>query len=214
MAWASIDRYLLIFYSRHPNTFFRHDVPILSVFAFVVVWYIVVTCTHSCSTNWLDGTQFLCGGPCFNNNIGISTADWILIVLLPTLLIVVFNALLLGRVIFQKRQRVSVFDNRLFKWRKARKLLFQLISIIFAYLITQFPLAIFSLVRLFGPADFLIHVSLVWLFYTPYVIYIIVPFAYVATTKECKKRICGSQYRVHPIVIRVDNRIQKQQTYV
>ncbi|CAF0995191.1 unnamed protein product [Rotaria sordida] len=196
MAWASIDRYLLIFFHRLRDTFLRHDVPILGLCAFVVGWYITVTFTHSCRENWFDGTQFLCGGPCFVSSTVILTVDWILIVLLPTLVIVAFNILLLGRVIFQKCRRRPGFEGRSFTWRKNRKLLIQLLAIIIVYFITQLPLAIFSIVRLFGPADFLLDISLIWLFYTPYLIYIIIPFAYIATTKECRKQICGWQRRV------------------
>ncbi|CAF2803105.1 unnamed protein product [Rotaria sp. Silwood2] len=196
MAWASIDRYLLIFFYRLRDTFLRHDVPLMSVCVFVVGWYIILTFTHSCRENWFDGTQFLCGGPCFASDTVIVTADWILIVLLPTLLIVAFNLLLLGRVIFQKCRRQPGFERRAFTWRKNRKLLIQLLAIIFVYFITQLPLAIFSVVRLFGPADFLIDISLIWLFYTPYIIYIIMPFAYIATTKECQKQLSGWQHTV------------------
>jgi hypothetical protein len=213
MAWASIDRYLLVFFSPTRNTYLRHDIPLMGVCAFVVGWYTTLTLTHSCSNNWFDGTQFLCGGPCFSTDIRTVTADWILIVLLPTLLIVVFNSLL-GRIIIKKyRQRVN-FNNRSFTWRKNRKLLAQLLSIIFVYFVTQLPLAIFSLVRLFGPAEFLINISLIWLFYTPYLIYIIVPFAYIATTKECNKRICLRWYQVNPVVIALPHQPKQRTTPV
>lgn len=190
MAWASIDRYLLIFHYRLRDTFLRHDIPILGTCTLVVIWYITLTFTHPCEPDWFDGTQFLCGVPCFGSDTAVVTADWVLIVLLPTVLIVAFNLLLLGRVLFQKCRRHPGFERRSFAWRKNRKLLIQLLGIIFVYCITQLPLAIFSLVRLFGPPDFLIDISLLWLFYTPYLIYIIVPFAYVATTKECQKQLC------------------------
>ena len=201
MAWASIDRYLLIFFSSTRNTFFRHDIPLVSVCAFVVSWYATLTFTHPCSENWYDGTQFLCGGPCFATDIRILTADWITIVLLPTLLIVLFNSALLARVWVRRYRRRVTFNNRSFTWRKNRKLLVQLLSIIFVYFVTQLPLAVFSIIRVFGPADFLIDVSLIWLFYTPYLIYIIVPFAYVVTTKECQERICPRRHIISPVVV-------------
>lgn len=206
MAWVSIDRYLLIFSSRNKDTFLRHDGPILLICLFVTIWYIVLTFTFTCTKTLSHGTQFLCGGPCFNSNVAVETADWILIVLLPTFIIVLFTAVLLSRVLFQKCRRFTAFDNRSFTWRKNRKLLIQLSAIIIVYFVTQFPLSIFSIVRLLGPPHFLSNISLVWLYYTPYLIYIAVPFAYLATNKECRKRLSKSQHRVEPIVFKMQHR--------
>ncbi len=201
MAWASIDRYLLIFRHRPRHTFLRHDVPLLMICIFVVGWYIIVTLTHPCSENWFDGNRFLCGGPCFNSSIITVTADWILIVLLPALLIVVFNLILFGRVLVQKCRHRPGFDRNLLPWRKTRNLLAQLLGIILTFLIAQVPLVILSLVQIFGPADFLINISLIWLYYMPYLIYIVTPFAYVATTKNCQKCICKRQHRIEVAAI-------------
>ncbi|CAF4167672.1 unnamed protein product [Adineta steineri] len=52
MAWASIDRYLLIFHHRLRTTFIRHDLPLASICIFVVSWYITITLTHPCSEDW------------------------------------------------------------------------------------------------------------------------------------------------------------------
>jgi hypothetical protein len=193
-AWASIDRYLLIFGHRVRNTFVKHDLPLLIICIFVVGWYISVTVTHRCDAHWFDGTQFLCGGPCFDS-------DRILIVLLPALLIIAFNLLLFGRVMFQKYRHHPGFQKRSFTWRKNRKLLIQLLPIAFVFLTAQVPLVILSLVHLFGPADFLIDVSSIWLYYAPYLIYIVTPFAYIATTKECQKRICGRRHHVAAMAV-------------
>lgn len=213
MAWASIDRYLLIFMPYNQDTFLRHDAPLLGVSFSVIIWYIIVTLTHSCNKTWLDGYHFLCGGPCFNDNLWLVTADWILIVLLPTFLIVVFNALLLGRVILQDWGQWSLFNSRSFMRRKNKMLIIQLLSVIIVYLVTQFPLAIFSIVRLLGPSNFLIDVSLIWLFYTPYLIYIFVPFAYVATTKECQKYLRKPKQRVRPVILAISYRPKDHSTF-
>jgi len=161
----------------------------------------IVTLTHPCSENSFDGTQFLCGGPCFSSSIITVTADWILIVLLPALLIIVFNLLLFGRVALQKCQHRHSFERRVLTWRKTRKVLVQLLGIILTFLITQVPLVILSLVQLFGPADFLIGISYIWLYYMPYLIYIVTPFAYIATTKDCQKCICKRQHRIEAVAM-------------
>ncbi|UJR17831.1 hypothetical protein I4U23_004730 [Adineta vaga] len=107
MAWASIDRYLLIFYQLLRPTFIRHDLPLLIIGIFIVSWYIIITFTHPCSEDWFDKTKFLCGGPCFNTSAMTATIDWILIVLIPALLIIVVNLVLLEKVLFQKCRRLS-----------------------------------------------------------------------------------------------------------
>ena len=86
-------------------------------------------------------------------------------------------------------------------------MLVQLLAISFVFLITQVPLVIIALVQLFGRADFLIDISHVWLYYSPYLIYVVTPFAYVATTKDCQKRICGRRLRVNTIVMNILHRI-------
>ena len=45
-AWASIDRYLLIFYHRLLSTFTRSDLPLIIIHVFVVLWYVIITITH------------------------------------------------------------------------------------------------------------------------------------------------------------------------
>lgn len=208
MAWASIDRYLLIFFHRLRSTFLRHDLPLVIIHVFIVSWYIIITLTHPCSENWFDGTAFLCGGPCFNSDPASATADWVFIVLLPALVVVVFNLFLVVSVLFQKYRRRPGFQRRSFSWRQNRKLLVQLLAISFVFLITQIPLVILALVQLFGPPDFLIDISHIWLYYSPYMIYIVTPFAYVATTKQCRKRICGRWLRTNTIRMAPSNRAQ------
>ena len=199
-AWASIDRYLLIFF-RNQNTFLRHDLPILVIFIFLIIWYLIVTLTHPCRQDRFDGNEFLCGGPCFNDNVVTATADWIVIVLLPALLIAVFNCLLLIRVLMQKHRRRTGLVRRTFSWRKKLKLFIQLLSVSLVYLIAQVPLVMISLVHLFGPTNFLIDISHIWLYYMPYLIYIVTPFAYVATTKECQKYFRKWRNRVEPVAM-------------
>ena len=199
-AWASIDRYFLIFF-RNRNTFLRHDLPILVVFISLIVWYATVTLTHPCRTDRFDGNEFLCGGLCFNDDVITATTDWVLIVLLPALLIVVFNVLLLVRVLVQKHRRRLGLAQRAFSWRKNMKIFIQLLSVSLVYLITQVPLVIISIVHLFGPDNFLVDISHIWLYCMPYLIYIVTPFAYVATTKDCRKHFCKWRNRIEPVAI-------------
>ena len=206
MAWASIDRYLLIFHYRLRSSFVRHGVPLIGLCSFVTVWYACLTLTHPCEDNWFDGSQFLCGGPCFGTSLIVVTIDWILIVLIPAVLIVVFSLLLLGRAMDQKCRRRPGFQPRSFTWRQNRKLLVQLLAISITFLVTQIPLVLFTLVHLLGSPGFLIDVTLIWLYYTPYLIYLVTPFAYIATTKECRTRIWAWRSRVEPAVVIMGSR--------
>ncbi|CAF0752155.1 unnamed protein product [Adineta ricciae] len=200
MAWASIDRYLLIFCHRLLSTFTRCDLPLIIIHGFVILWYVIITITHPCTENWFDGTRFLCGGPCFNMYSVTAMADWILIVLMPAMILIIVNLLLLVRIFVQKLWLRSSFNNRRLQWRKTANLLIQLLGITIVFLITQVPLAILCLVQIFLVPDFLIDISHIWLYYMPYFIYMTTPFAYIVTTKECRTRIFRQQqHRIYPV---------------
>ena len=59
--------------------------------------------------------------------------------------------------------------------------------IIVVFLFTQIPLTIFAVIRLAFDPNFLNSILTLWYYFTPYLIYLMIPFAYVITTKEVSK---------------------------
>ena len=204
MAVASLERYILIFWSRqlHRIVFCRrlvHYVPLVSALTFSTIWYAALLVLHPCAAGTtFDYTSFVCGGACYQSSRVWATLDWILSSLTPVLLIICLNSLLLGQVVLGKRHIRQALT-----WRKTRKMVIQLSATVFLYLITQIPLGIISVISQFGPmSDGLSYVTFVWLYYLPYCIYLMSPFAYVLTTKECHgyfQRVLNSVHRANLI---------------
>jgi hypothetical protein len=196
MAVASLERYILIFWSRqlHRTALRRrlvHYIPLVVPMAFVTIWYTALLVLRPCSTNTgFDYTSFVCGGACYQSNRVWATVDWILTSLIPVFLIICLNSLLLGQVVLEKRHVRQALT-----WRKTRKMVIQLSATVFLYLVTQIPVAIISVISQFGPmSDGLSYFTLVWLYYLPYCIYLLSPFAYVLTTKECHRYLRRAQH--------------------
>ena len=187
MAVASLERYILIFWSRqlHRTVLRRrlvHYVPLVSALTFSTIWYAALLVLHPCAAGTtFDYTSFVCGGACYQSSRVWATLDWVLSSLTPVLLIICLNSFLLGQVVLEKRH-----VHQALTWRKTRKMVIQLSATVFLYLIAQMPQAIISVISQFGPmSDGLSYVTFVWLYYLPYCIYLLSPFAYVLTTKEC-----------------------------
>ena len=186
MAFASIERFVLIFYSNiimgsKQRELWFHYIAMIFCCVIVIIWYTVLIFIYPC-VNMFDFTLFLCNSACYQWNVLIGTIDWIGTVLLPVVIVIFFNLLLLIRAILQKRRIRSLFN-----WRRTRKMIIQLLAVVFVFLCTQVPLAIFAVIRLAFISDFLNSILTLWYYFTPYLIFLMTPFAYVITTKEVSK---------------------------
>jgi hypothetical protein len=215
MAFASIERFVLIFYwnfitgSQHRKLWF-HYIPMLFCCTSVLIWYIVLIFIYPCE-NMFDYTMFLCNSACYQSNVLIGILDWMGTVLLPVVIVILFSLLLLIRAILQKR-RLHLPLN----WRRTRKMIIQLLAVVFVFLCTQVPLSIFAIVRLAFIPDFLTDILTLWYYYTPYFIFSLTPFAYVITTKEVLKYLiklkpCKPR-RVNDLTINTVRRIRNADT--
>jgi hypothetical protein len=199
MAFASIERFVLIFYatvitgSQRRKLWF-HYIPMIFCCVIVIIWYSVLVLLYPC-VNTFDYNFFLCNSACYQANVLIGTIDWIGSVLLPVIIVIVFNVSLLIRVILQKR-RLHVPLN----WRRTRKMTIQLLAIVVVFLDTQVPLTIFVVIRLTLDPKFLNTVLTLWYYSTPYLIFLITPFLFVITTKEVSKYlIVRNPHRVNAV---------------
>ncbi|CAF1228944.1 unnamed protein product [Adineta steineri] len=188
MAFASIERFVLIFFSTvitgsGRRKCFFHYIPMIFCCVLVIFWYIILLFLYPC-VNTFNFSSFLCNSACYQSNVVIGTIDWVGTVLLPVLITIVFNVLLLIRVILQKR-RLHIGMN----WRRSRKMLIQLLSVVLIFLCTQIPLTIFALIRLIFDPNFLSTIVILWYYFTTYFIILLIPFAYVITTNEIHKHL-------------------------
>ncbi|CAF3887164.1 unnamed protein product [Rotaria sp. Silwood1] len=139
VAWASIERHILIFHSQWLSSsrrrFLIHYVPLVSLVSYVILFHFVVIVFPPCENRY-DYTQEICDHPlCFHDSKLIGTWDSVVNDIIPTLTIVVFSITLLIRVLLQNHRMRHVVQ-----WRKHRKMAIQLLSISFLYFVLYIPI--------------------------------------------------------------------------
>ena len=152
LAWASIERHILIFHSKYVSTrkqklLFRCLPPgLLTIYVFA--YHIGVIVFPSCE-NEFDYHELECGSnPCY---LAITfLAAWELIVnnIIPTLIIAIFNIALFYRIIAQKQRLRQPIQ-----WRKHRRMSMQLLSLSAVYLFLNLPMIVIMLIQLVQSED-------------------------------------------------------------
>ena len=105
MAWASIERQILVFNNRWLLTktkrFFIHYIPLLLIIIYGFSYYIIILTIYSCE-NMYTYTEDWCLYPCYYNNEKLALYDTIVNSIIPIPIIIIFNILLIIRVIKTK----------------------------------------------------------------------------------------------------------------
>lgn len=183
VAWASVERHMLIFHERWFSTargrFLFHYTPIVVLITYIVVFHFVVIILPPCQ-NVYDYTLEICGNPlCYHDTPLIGTWDNIVHGIMPTMVIVIFSVSLLIRVL-RKNYRMR----KAFQWRKHRKMTIQLLSISLLYVLLYIPGMSVELAQLCCSntrinADFEEYAG----FFLHYVIFLL-PFVYIISLIE------------------------------
>lgn len=152
LAWASIERHILIFHSKYVSTrkqklIYRCLPPsLLTIYMFV--FHIGVILYAPCE-NQFDYNELECGSnPCYLNVTFLSTWDLIVNSIIPTLIIAIFNLALLYRIIAQKQRLRQPID-----WRKHRRMSMQLLSLSGVYLFLNLPMIVIMFIQLIQSTD-------------------------------------------------------------
>lgn len=196
MAIASIQRYIFIFHKHLMNSSFKHYIPIFLPPIFLFIWYIVLIFFYPCQQQF-DYTQMWCFGACYVYQYIIGTIDWMISSVVPVLLTVIFNIVLILRVIYQKYKM-----QRGRTWRTTRKLAIQLLSISFLFLAIYLPLIIFGLIRLWIDPLFLFVFTMNYYAYAIYCVPLLMPLVCLISLPEIiiqMKRLCCCSNRIRPM---------------
>ena len=172
MAFASVERYFLIFHDRfvYRWRFFVHYLPILVCFCYPLGFYGVIVNVYPCDHVYLYDA-YVCGGDCFQFETAAGTVDYLIHVVVPIGVIILGNLTLLVRVTLKKRTM-----KRANTWRKSRLMYIQLLSISILYSFIWIPFVIVSLIRLFHDPFFLQDFTLLILNYCLYICPLASPF--------------------------------------
>jgi hypothetical protein len=173
LAWSSIERHILVFHDRWVLTkkrrFYVHYLPLCILILYSTTYYTFVIFFPPCQHIFVYTLPVCAASPChlFHPVLGL----WEMGVhgCLSTIVVAFFSIALLIRVILHKRRR-----NRVFQWRKYRKMIIQLLSISALYLLLNFPIMILSVAHLCGlPPDIGVEAQQITFFLTYWVMFLL-----------------------------------------
>ncbi len=147
MTFACFERHLFIFnndlFRLKIRRIFLHHIPMIICLIYPFTFYALAIFAVSCTAIYDYGYIF-CLWPCYYNNYyWLGYYDTIVNNCLTNLLIPLLSSLLFIRVIKQKHR----LKQQRFKWRRDRKMLLQLLSISFLYIIFWLPNNLVSVIE-------------------------------------------------------------------
>jgi hypothetical protein len=189
MLWASFERHLLVFHCHLINSargrLFTHYLPLFSIVIYLILFYTAVIFRYPCQHQF-DFTLPLCGQPCFADHPTISLYDLLAHSWLPTLFIALFSAGLIVRVINQKRTLL----HQNISWRKHRRMILQLLSISFLYLICMGPYTLIQAIGLFTKlSKSTKYLKDVYLFYVYWLLTLLLPYVCIGCLPEVTSKV-------------------------
>ncbi|CAF0797720.1 unnamed protein product [Adineta ricciae] len=147
MAWASIERHLLVFYPTVFTTRYRrilcHYIPLLvTAFVYPIMFSITVVFVYPCRNEFIMSSIF-CGYSCALRIPSVAMYARIAHNFIPTFIVVGSSLALLVRVITQKQR---IHRNQ-FNWRRYRRMIVQLMTIISLFLVLTTPVTLVSIIQ-------------------------------------------------------------------
>lgn len=138
MAWASIERHMLIFHAHCFSTkykrFFFHYLPLSSCILWPLLFYLLTIFIIPCNTSIRYNRRFCSLYNCVIAPYWSSMVDSIGNYVVPSFITVIFSVALFVRVV---RSRYNV--RRRLEWRNYKKMALQLLPLSTLYLLLQFP---------------------------------------------------------------------------
>ena len=159
IATISVQRHMLVFNSRILRIRWKlivfHHFPLIFCLIYPTIFYVFAILVYPCDGNQWDYRNSVCGSACcyllYNKVLG--TFDGIFNNGMPILVNAVANALLVIRVIKQKRQRGQRLN-----WKQQRRMTVQLFCISSLYLVCWTPTLIVILVQILGHPTFMAEI--------------------------------------------------------
>ncbi|CAF1325883.1 unnamed protein product [Rotaria sordida] len=187
MAWASIERHILVFHDQWLLTkrkrLLIHYFPLLTIVLYGFIYYIIILLIFSCENMYAYEFDW-CFYPCYYNNKSLALYDTIVNSILPTPIITIFSIALIIRVIKQKQT-----VHRHFNWRRHRKMVIQLLSITALFLFFNFPMTTLVLANACGLPDGATGQFEFYTYYLYHFVSLLMPFVCLGSLSEVRKKI-------------------------
>jgi hypothetical protein len=189
VAWASIERHILIFHDKWVSTkwgrLFIHYIPLVIFLLYPIIFYIFIIFVRSCEQP-LDYGTIRCGySYCALYIPAIGAFAGIVNGMIPTFIIATFSVLLLARVLWQKcrlHQRIQ--------WRNYRKMAVQLLSISSIYFVLYFPVVIIDVMYTSGVSlsDNVLNYYGASFYFTPHIV-MLIPLVSAVSLPELRAKL-------------------------
>lgn len=188
MAWAAIERHILVFQYQWIRTkrgrILVHYFPISILLLYIFVFYIYVLFFFPCENTYEYLLPICNAYPCYQADSFIGMWEFIVNNIIPSLLVAVMSIALLIRVVRQKRHL-----NQHIEWRKQRKMTIQLVSLSALNIIFNLPLNLVSLAHLSGlPEDYGVEAQH-YFYFSCYFLIFLFPFVCLFSYSELVKKI-------------------------
>ncbi len=138
MAWASMERHILVFYpnwfATKAKRFFFHYLPLAICVVYPTTFYFVIFIILPCNLPFWYNLRLCSRYSCLIRIPWISLWDSIAHYIIPAFVIVIFSVSLLARVVYHRYRIRGQID-----WRNYRKMTAQLLPISALYLLMQLP---------------------------------------------------------------------------
>jgi len=195
LVFISFQRHFFIFHHHwfisRRKRWLLHYLPLLSITLFMLVFYGILMLAPICESRF-DYNQTVCGMyACYSTIPFFLMFERIAFSTMPCFLIIIFNVILLIRVI---RQKYRVHHSP--RWRKQRKLAIQVFLMSSLYVIFGFPLTIIYLVRMTLNTSWASDVMSVCFFLTYFVVFLL-PCVCLSSLSKFWKRTHRVQQQQH-----------------
>ena len=205
MAFGSIERYFLIFHERSVRRWRRvfHYPFIAFCIIYPLIFYPLIVNLYPCEDVFYYDA-YVCGGDCYQFLPIVATIDYLTNVFSPAVVVILANAVLLSRVIMQKRA-MKVANT----WRRNRLMYIQLLSISILYFVVWIPYVIIAVIRLLHDPLFLSDVTITLLLNDGlYICPLASPFISLVGLPAVRQRLKQSFYYIIGFNQHANNRIE------
>lgn len=148
LAWASIERHILVFHEKWVSTkrkrVLMHYVPFIALSIYCFIYYFVIMFYPPCE-NIYDERSVICVQLCLAQFSTQSVLDSIVNQISPSIIIVLCDIALLIRIFRQKHRMGHSLE-----WRKYWKMTFQLLLLSIIYLGFELPIALVYFLNVLG----------------------------------------------------------------
>jgi hypothetical protein len=202
MAWISIERHLLIFHTNFLRNLpvwkrrLLHIVPLVVCSLWGPLYYFLTIIISPMCTNTWYFDSLLCSLSC-HLLTSWGTFDLFFDVIIPVLIIFVFNLALFIRVVYQNMIIIGRVRNN---WQRERKMAFQLGIISFVYLAVWIPLSIAQLGQIYINPTFLLE-QLDTFNFLVYIVPLILPMVCLMSMSEIIQKFKTLIFRKQNVVV-------------